>query len=194
MIAFLDVHYQGDIAYAAAVVCDDLTASSPTLEKVVRVYHIAAYEPGNFFKRELPCLLAVLQACPPVDHLVIDGNVWLDQGNMGLGAHLYETLLRKVPVIGIAKTAYRGSTDAHAVLRGTSQRPLYVTAAGMDPVVVAELVRHLHGPHRTPTLVTRADQLCRRCGEKQQRQLTTVKQAIAVHCLHIPGLGARTSN
>jgi deoxyribonuclease V len=161
MITFLDVHYQHDAAFAAAVVCDTWEAERPTLEKVVCVKEVAAYESGSFYKRELPCLLAALQALPHPTHIVIDGNVWLDDDKPGLGAHLYGALKQAVPVIGIAKTAYRGSTNAQAVQRGASQRPLYVTAAGIDPVIAANLVKHLHGPHRIPTLVTRADQLCR---------------------------------
>jgi deoxyribonuclease V len=165
MIAFLDVHYQDDTAFAAAVLCDAWNSAQPVLEEVVRVEEVAPYESGCFYKRELPCLLAALKAVPHPTCIVIDGNVWLDDDKPGLGAHLYEALKQKVPVIGIAKTTYRGSTNAEAVLRGTSQRPLYVTAAGVDPVVAADLVKHLHGEHRLPTLVTRADQLCRACRE-----------------------------
>ena len=47
------------------------------------------------------------------------------------------------------------------VLRGDSSRPLFVTAAGMNPHGAAELVRGMHGPHRVPTLLKRADQLAR---------------------------------
>ncbi|QIF00310.1 endonuclease V [Roseimicrobium sp. ORNL1] len=165
MIAFLDVHYQDDTAFAATVLCDSWDADQPTAEKAVCVGQVAAYESGNFYKRELPCLLAVIQAIPQPTHIIIDGNVWLDDNKPGLGAYLYEALKKEVPVIGIAKTAYRGSTNAQPVLRGTSQRPLYVTAAGMDPMIAAELVKHMHGPHRIPTLITKVDQLCRACRE-----------------------------
>jgi deoxyribonuclease V len=161
MIAFLDVHYEDDAAYAAAVLCEAWEAARPTLEKVVRVEHVAAYESGSFYKRELPCLLAVLEVIPRPNHIVIDGNVWLDDAKPGLGAHLFEALKGEVPIIGIGKTAYRGSTSAQPVLRGTSQRPLYVTAAGIDPVIAADLVKHMHGPYRIPTLITKVDQLCR---------------------------------
>lgn len=165
MIVFLDVHYQGDTAFAAAVLCDAWDSTQPILEKVVRIEEVAPYESGCFYKRELPCLLAALQAVPRPTFIVIDGNVWLDDRKPGLGTYLYDALKQEVPVIGIAKSAYRGSTNAEAVLRGTSRRPLYVTAAGIDPVVGADRVKHLHGPHRLPTLVTRADQLCRACKE-----------------------------
>src|SRR5690349_19696119 len=102
MIAFLDVHYQDDAAFAAVVLCDSWDAAQPTLEKVVCVGQVAAYESGNFYKRELPCLLAALHAIPHPNCVVVDGNVWLDGDKPGLGAYLYEALKKEVPVIGIA--------------------------------------------------------------------------------------------
>ena len=35
-------------------------------EKVVTLANVAPYLPGQFFLRELPCLLAVLKSLPPV--------------------------------------------------------------------------------------------------------------------------------
>jgi hypothetical protein len=94
--------------------------------------------------------------------VIVDGYVWLGPGNRpGLGAHLYKALYEKIPVIGVAKSIYSGATSARPVLRGRSRRPLYVTAAGMDSLVAAEHVRTMHGPHRIPALLKRADELCR---------------------------------
>ena len=50
---------------------------------------------------------------------------------------------------------------AEAVLRGGSERPLWVTAAGMDPREACARVREMHGAHRIPTLLKRVDALCR---------------------------------
>ena len=56
-------------------------------EKVVAVAGVKAYQPGQFFRRELPCLLAVLCQLRPRDVVLIDGYVWLDSlGAPGLGA------------------------------------------------------------------------------------------------------------
>jgi deoxyribonuclease V len=162
MIACLDVHYQGDAAFAAAVLFDTWTALESTEEKVVHLDYVAAYEPGSFYKRELPCLLAVLRAAPPVNIVIIDGYVWLDEGKPGLGAHLYEALGHKVPIVGVAKTGFKGSVHACPVLRGSSKRPLYVTSAGMNVDQAADAVRGMHGEHRMPTLLLLADQLSRR--------------------------------
>lgn len=156
----LDVQYEDGRARAAAVVASDLSQAESEREIVVELAHVAPYQPGRFFERELPCLLAVLASLPPADTLVIDGYVWLDDSQKGLGAHLSEAL-GGARVIGVAKTAYRAAAFAERVLRGTSQSPLFVTAVGIDAREAARLVTAMHGPHRIPTLVRRADQLAR---------------------------------
>jgi deoxyribonuclease V len=106
-------------------------------------------------------LLAALDTLDrPPDLVVIDGYVWLDR-HEGLGAHLYEALERRVPVIGVAKAAAPPSPAAQVVLRGRSRRPLYVTSAGLPVEVAAAKVRSMAGPHRIPTLLGEADRLAR---------------------------------
>lgn len=121
-----------------------------------------AYEPGAFYRRELPLLLAVLARLPaPPDVLVIDGFVWLDgAGRKGLGAHLHEET--GIPVIGVAKTGFHEAERfSLPVRRGASDRPLFVTAAGLDPAEAAAWIARMHGAHRLPTLLSRADALAR---------------------------------
>ncbi|GAA4017851.1 endonuclease V [Deinococcus rubellus] len=124
---------------------------------------VAAYQPRAFYLRELPCLLAALE--PLADQLevvIIDGYVTLDAaGRPGLGWHLFRALGQRVAVIGVAKTAFQGSAHALPVERGQSQRPLFVTAAGLEPAQAASFIRQMAGPHRLPTLLKRVDQACR---------------------------------
>lgn len=118
--------------------------------------------PGAFFRRELPHVLAVLGLLPaPPAVVLIDGHVWLAHGAPGLGAHLFEALAGQVPVVGAAKRPFRDADRAVPVLRGGSQLPLYVTAAGMDPDAAAAHVGAMHGAHRLPTLLKQVDSLCR---------------------------------
>lgn len=161
-VALLDVHYEDGGARAAVVFGAALDVASATLERVVTLAHVEPYEPGAFYRRELPCLRAALATLAEVPALlVVDGYVTLDAaGTPGLGAHLSRAL-GDVPVIGIAKTAYRGAGFAEAVLRGGSRAPLFVTAVGIDPKIAAASVARMHGPHRIPTLVRRVDQLAR---------------------------------
>jgi deoxyribonuclease V len=130
---------------------------------VERVSPVAPYEPGQFYRRELPCLLAVLGKIPDaVEAIVVDGYVWLaDEQTPGLGGHLFQALGGTIPVIGVAKTQFRSARASQAVLRGGSQRPLYITAAGMSREAAAHHIQAMHGPHRIPTLLKRVDQICR---------------------------------
>jgi deoxyribonuclease V len=92
--------------------------------------------------------------------LVVDGYTDLDpDGRPGLGAHAHAEF--GVPVIGVAKTAFRTATHAVPVLRGSSARPLYVTAAGMSRADAADLVWRMAGRHRIPDALRRADALAR---------------------------------
>ncbi|MEM7247902.1 MAG: endonuclease V [Acidobacteriota bacterium] len=163
MIAALDADYRDTGATVGCVLFREWTDPQPTDELVHSVAGVAAYESGEFYKRELPVLLAALgRVDVPLDTLVIDGHVWLDRSDRpGLGVHLHRALDERIPVVGVAKNAFGESAPAHRVLRGESLRPLYVTAVGLPIEVAAEKVRTMAGEHRIPTLLKRADALSR---------------------------------
>lgn len=164
MIACLDVDYRPDgTAVAACLLFAGWQCASAEASVVAHVTDVAPYKPGMFFERELPCLLKVLSKLEARPSLVIvDGYVHLDaSGRLGLGGHLFEALHREVPIVGVAKTAFRGATSAVPVVRGSGAKPLWVTAAGLDVAVAARHVAGMHGPHRMPTLLREVDQLAR---------------------------------
>lgn len=163
LIAAVDVDYGPTGANAACVLFHAFGDAAPGAEHVAHIADVAEYEPGAFYKRELPCILEVLRAAPSLpDVIIVDGYVWLSEdGRAGLGARLHEALGGSAIVVGVAKTGFMGSGFAEQVLRGGSAKPLYVTAAGVDPAVAAGWIRGMHGPHRLPTLLKRVDRLCR---------------------------------
>jgi deoxyribonuclease V len=169
MIACLDVAYDDMIAYAGGLIFREWTDASPVQEQVMPVVGVQQpYQSGQFFRRELPCLLAILRALPPVEVVIVDGYVWLgDVSQPGLGAHLHQALDGQAAVVGVAKTKFQAVEVACEVFRGRSTRPLFITAAGMSPESAAEHVRSMHGASRVPTLLQRVDALCRqaRAGE-----------------------------
>lgn len=129
---------------------------------------------GQFYQRELPCLLEVLQQQTTAEQptaiqanvIIVDGYTTLDaNGRHGLGWYLAQAMAATgrpaVAVIGVAKTAFTGATHAITLKRGHSQRPLYVTALGMNAQQAAQHIQTMHGPHRLPTLLKRVDRLCR---------------------------------
>lgn len=163
MIACVDVDYREQGASAACVLFESWTDAWPMSEVVVSIKEVEAYQSGQFFRRELPCLLAVLQAVNTRPTIVIvDGYVWLgDEHAPGLGAHLYEALDRQSAVIGVAKTRFLHTAAFLEIRRGQSLTPLYVTAVGIDLAEAARHVQDMHGAFRLPTLLKRVDQLCR---------------------------------
>ena len=155
MFVAADVHY---LASAAAVVAADAAFSHLVADRVRLVPDFEPYQPGQFYLRELPPLRAVLGGLTGMALLVVDGYADLDpDGRPGLGARAHAEF--GVPVIGVAKSAFRTATHAVPVLRGASARPLYVTAAGMPRTNAADLVRHMAGRYRMPDALRRADRL-----------------------------------
>jgi deoxyribonuclease V len=158
----VDVHYlPAGGARAAAVVAADVTFGDLLADRTAYVPEVRPYRPGQFYLRELPPLHVVLDGLQQMRLLVVDGYADLDPaGRPGLGAHAHAEF--GVPVIGVAKTAFRTATHAVPVLRGEdSTRPLYVTAAGMPRHDAADMVRHMTGRHRLPDALRRADALAR---------------------------------
>jgi deoxyribonuclease V len=125
------------------------------------VYKRQPYEPGALYKRELPCIQAVLELGPRLDLLIVDGYATLDPtGRPGLGARAAEAI--GIAVIGVAKTPFRAATHAAEVIRGTAKRPLYVTTTGeFTAAEAAKIVAGMAGPHRLPMALSRVDSLAR---------------------------------
>jgi deoxyribonuclease V len=159
LIACVDVDYREGGAVAAGLWFRGWSAATVERQAVASFAEVADYEPGAFYRRELPCLLGVLARGPRADVVVVDGYVWLADGARGLGAHLHAAV--GGTVVGIAKTRYAGATDAVAVLRGGSKVPLHVSAVGMSADQAAAQVAAMHGPHRVPTLLKQVDSLAR---------------------------------
>ena len=153
-----DIEWHEDLHVCFQAWSDGTSAS----ESVVQIRDVAPCQSGQFFRRELPCILAVLKSLPGLAQvIIIDGYVWLGVRQPGLGAHLYEALRRRVAVIGVAKTRFVRAEPVESVLRGRSRRPLYVTAVGMDLAEAVSHIQAMHGPYRIPTLLKRVDQLGR---------------------------------
>ena len=138
----------------------DAAFSRLTADRVELVPEVQPYQPGQFYLRELPPLRAVLDALGGLGLLVVDGYADLDpSGRPGLGAYAHAEF--GIPVIGVAKSRFRTAIHAIPVVRGSSLRPVFVTAAGMPRADAADLVRHMTGRYRLPDALRRADTLAR---------------------------------
>jgi len=162
-IACFDVDYRGTVGRCACLTFNAFSDPAPSGQLVVDVPGVADYQSGEFFRRELPVVVAVLEKLPARPRLIlVDGYVWLAAGTSrpGFGAHLYIALGGEVPVIGVAKNEFAGAPSAN-VLRGSSRRPLYVTSAGIPLEQAAQSIRDMHGKFRMPTLLKQVDRLSR---------------------------------
>jgi deoxyribonuclease V len=160
----VDVHYEAERATVAGVWFSAWEACEPDRELLTRASTVAAYAPGQFYKRELPCILSLLRQVESLPTcIVVDGYVYLGREKKpGLGKYLYDALSGETAVIGVAKSHFRGTPRVAEIRRGDSRRPLYVTAVGVSQEEAKWRIKGMCGENRIPLLLKRVDQLCRR--------------------------------
>lgn len=190
----VDVAYddERDVVAAAAVVLD-----AARLEVVAEATAVGQvffpYVPGLLAFREIPTVLAALEALPcPPGLVVCDGYGLAHPRRFGLASHL--GVLTGLPTIGVAKNPFTFSYDEPDAPRGSSA-PLLAgdeevgralrTRDGVKPVFVsvghrvslAGACAHtlaLTPAYRLPETTRRADALCRRAlQEATTRQAPT---------------------
>jgi deoxyribonuclease V len=163
MILAVDVGYKERGARAAGLLFNRWDSAVPARELRVDIAQVAEYVPGQFYLRELPCileLLARLDADPQC--VVIDGYVCLgEEERPGLGHHLWTSLGCRIPVIGVAKTYFHGTPVQSELYRGGSLRPLYITSAGIPLDEARDRILTMHGTHRVPSILKMVDALSR---------------------------------
>ncbi|MDQ1024412.1 deoxyribonuclease V [Streptomyces umbrinus] len=178
----VDVAYddERDVVVAAAVVLDastlDVVAESTVVGQVP-----FPYVPGLLAFREIPAVLAALEALPCAPGLVVcDGYGLAHPRRFGLASHL--GVLTGLPTIGVAKNPFTFTYEEPGAPRGSAS-PLLAgeeevgralrTQAGVKPVFVSVGHRvtldtacahtlHLAPRFRQPETTRHADALCRR--------------------------------
>ncbi len=178
----VDVAYddERDLVAAAAVVLDaatlDVVAESTAVGRIS-----FPYVPGLLAFREIPTVLAALEALPcPPGAVICDGYGLAHPRRFGLASHL--GVLTGLPTIGVAKNPFTFTHDEPGTPRGSTS-PLF---AGREEVGRALRTRHAVKPvfvsighrvsldnacahtlaltpaYRLPETTRRADALCRR--------------------------------
>ncbi len=165
MIYAFDTYYFENYANTICLAFEDWTSKHETEIFSEKTDITSDYESGAFYKRELPCILSLLNKIElkQDDIIIVDGYVTLDNdGKIGLGGYLYEALNKKNPVIGIAKNGFNSpDSQRRAVYRGESKTPLFLTSKGIDVDEIIPKVEQMHGNFRIPTLLKKLDQLTR---------------------------------
>jgi deoxyribonuclease V len=165
MIYAFDTYYYKDYANTICLAFENWDSEAETEIFRGKTTITSDYESGAFYKRELPCILSLLEKIilNEGDIIIVDGYVTLNNdGKIGLGGYLYDTLEQKFPVVGIAKNEFNISdSQRRAVCRGESKTPIFLTAKGIDVDLVKTKVENMHGNFRIPTLLKKLDQLTR---------------------------------
>ncbi|MFE3765594.1 endonuclease V [Streptomyces sp. NPDC059104] len=183
LVAGVDVAYddERDLVAAAAVVLD--AATLEPVGEATAVGHVSfPYVPGLLAFRELPTVLAALDALAVVPDLVVcDGYGLAHPRRFGLACHL--GVVTGLPSMGVAKNPFTFSCEEPGSRRGDSSALLAPDGAvvgralrtrdGVKPVYVS--VGHrvsldnacahalaLSPAYRIPETTRRADSLCRR--------------------------------
>ncbi|MGO4461345.1 endonuclease V [Streptomyces sp. M-16] len=183
LIAGVDVAYddERDLVAAAAVVLD--AATLEPVGEATAVGHVSfPYVPGLLAFRELPTVLAALDALAVAPDLVVcDGYGLAHPRGFGLACHL--GVVTGLPSMGVAKNPFTFSYEEPGARRGDSSALLAPDGAvvgralrtrdGVKPVYVS--VGHrvsldnacahalaLSPAYRIPETTRRADSLCRR--------------------------------
>lgn len=163
MILAIDVQYTDRGSACAGVAFDEWTAVEPKASYTSTLPTVTEYVPGEFYLRELPCILNLLHehGLRP-DTILIDGYVFLDgKARAGLGKYLFDALDEEVPVIGVAKTSFADISAEFQITRGGSRKSLFVTSAGIEVQIAKSNIVAMHGSNRIPKLLKMVDQLCR---------------------------------
>jgi deoxyribonuclease V len=162
ILAFDTYYFDGK----AKTVCLEFTEWNQSTDFKVHteiIDNVEEYIPGEFYKRELPCILSLLNKMDlkNLEVIIVDGFVYLDdEKKYGLGGHLYEKLNKKIPIIGVAKTNFASiEKDKKCLVRGESIKPLYVTAIGIELEDAFQKVASMAGEYRMPTLLREMDRL-----------------------------------
>jgi len=163
MILAFDTYYYDGKAKTICLEFEQWNQSTDFKVHTEIIDNVAEYIPGEFYKRELPCILSLLNKIDlkKVEVIIVDGFVYLDdEKKYGLGGHLYEKLNQKIPIIGVAKTNFASIEKyKRSLLRGDSQKPLYVTAIGIELDDAFQKIESMAGEFRMPTLLKEMDRL-----------------------------------
>jgi len=159
----IDIYYHDKGATCVGVLFQSEDAEP---RKVITAYieEVEEYVPGEFYKRELPCVMAVIYQVKQykIDCIILDSHVQLGEGQKGLGEYVYEAVDEAYPVIGVAKRSFHSNAEyVREVRRGESENPLYVSAIGCDLDEAAAYIQHMHGEYRIPTMLKEVDRLGR---------------------------------
>lgn len=162
MILAVDVHYKEKYAKAVGVLFN-WNDEQPISVITSIIYNVEEYQSGQFYKRELPCILEILKQIDitEIEAIVVDGHVFVDNNRKyGLGGYLWDALKGDMPIIGVAKKSFIDTDKVTIpICRGESKQPLYISVIGIDLDTTSKNIQSMVGEYRIPRIFKYLDQL-----------------------------------
>jgi len=161
MKLIIDVSYQNNQAKVVGGFFENWLDDSLIKQSSRIVEKVEDYVSGEFYKRELPCILEFLSDVnlKEIELIIIDGFIYLDdERKSGLGAYLYDRLNKEIPIIGVSKSRfYNNNKYVKEVFRGESKNALYISAIGIELLEASLLIEKMCGEYRLPKLIKQVD-------------------------------------
>ena len=161
----IDTYYTEENAYTVGVFFSKWDDTEPLkiIKRITKPEY--PYVPGEFYKRELPCIMDLLGVVSfdTLSTIIVDGFVRIEKnGEMvsGLGEHLYDEVKDwGISVIGVAKSKFDGCENwSIPIIRKAGSKPLYVQGIGRyTDEMAASLIKGMAGPNKLPILLQRLD-------------------------------------
>ena len=158
----VDTYYYSDtLALTVGVLFNRWTDDEPAEIISSICTKFSSYIPGEFYKRELPCVLGLLEKVDmdKIETIIVDGFLRLRFNDStekdGLGKKLFDRLnMPGLKVIGLAKSDFCRTDEISAsLLRGSAVNPLWVQGIGLPDNVAAENIKMMSGKSRIPKLL-----------------------------------------
>jgi deoxyribonuclease V len=156
VVLAVDVYYKESRAKAVGALFEWSDEYSRDIRSII-IEGVEEYMPGEFYKRELPCILKVVELfnINDIEAILIDGYVYIDNDKQfGLGGRLWEALDERVPIIGVAKTSFfRNKNTIEELLRGESKNPLFISSIGVELNIATSKIKEMKGKFRIPDIL-----------------------------------------
>lgn len=179
MILLTDVFYNEELnsAHIAAIAISDWSSDT-----IIKSWEIdkngidCEYIPGQFYKREMPCLIDLWKQIDDNDKsqistIIVDGFYDIWNGKSGLGHHFHDWLTENgydVEVVGIAKSPCRETSEFTLPVYRTEESKtskcrsaLWVNGSNMSNDYQTKVL-NMSGKYRIPTMIKAVDKLSRR--------------------------------
>ena len=161
----IDTYYTEENAYTVGVFFSRWDDTEPLniIKRITKPEY--PYVPGEFYKRELPCIMDLLGGVSfdTLSTIIVDGFVRIEKdGEMvsGLGERLYDEVKDwGISVIGVAKSKFNGCENwSIPIIRKAGSKPLYVQGIGRyTDEMAASLIKGMAGPNKLPILLQLLD-------------------------------------